>query len=188
MTNIHLINTWKVAFGNAIPLGYLLRRQFHERWLRIHSLPESKRYPGSETEYAEMLHRHNTVATDLLGEGSPCLLIVMNAGDTPEWSNDEDTALLGATPEHMWEVEDVLEGEDRMQFFALEVTWRHSAFDPLLRAVADWKTIGLFANLASQSIYAPYDGGADLIFAMHAHVAPAKSKYTEWLSARKDGM
>jgi hypothetical protein len=36
-----------------------------DRWVRFHSLPESKRYPDSQAEYAIELDRHYTVLSEL---------------------------------------------------------------------------------------------------------------------------
>lgn len=43
---------WRNAFGETAPIGYQLKDIFPERWLRVHSLPESKRYADSKEEYA----------------------------------------------------------------------------------------------------------------------------------------
>jgi len=74
---------WTTAFGPFPPLGYICREHLHDRWLRIHNLPESKRYPDCEAEYAELLRRHNEVATTVLGNGEPCVLFVASYGDAP---------------------------------------------------------------------------------------------------------
>src|SRR5215208_4167866 len=66
---------WGEHFPGSAPVGFMLRQIYDERWLRIHSLPESKRYADTVGEYAELLRRHNQVATDALGDGSRCYLI-----------------------------------------------------------------------------------------------------------------
>lgn len=37
-------------FCQAFPVAHLMREHFPECWLRIHSLPGSKRYPESDAE------------------------------------------------------------------------------------------------------------------------------------------
>lgn len=146
-----LLDAWKRTFGKFAPLGYVCREKLPSRWLRIHSLPKSKRYPQTEAEYRELLRRHNEVATDLLGEGDECALFV-----------DEDGR---------W------------------ITWNRGQFDSLIRSVAD-ENAGrvLFANFQRQTIYAPYDGGADLIVATPAHVALKRMLWRDWLSSWPDGL
>ena len=81
------------------------------------------------------------------------------------------------------------EGEEQFEFFALNITWRSGAFDELLLAVAQ-ERVGpiLFANIENRSIYAPYDGGADLFFPSSAAAELAKQHFAYWLSKREDGM
>jgi hypothetical protein len=81
---------WKRAFGDAVPLGHVCRRMIAERWVRIHSLPESKRYPEDEDDFRELLSRHNAVATAVLGEGERFVLFDARFGD--------DTVSFGTCP------------------------------------------------------------------------------------------
>ena len=53
-----------VALG-ALVVGWVLRGVVPERWVRFHSLPESKRYAESEDEEAEVLRRHLTLLDEL---------------------------------------------------------------------------------------------------------------------------
>lgn len=62
---------WQSHYGAAIPIAHRLRFQVPDRWFRIHSLPQSKRYPQKPSEYSGLLARHNTVATDILGSQKP---------------------------------------------------------------------------------------------------------------------
>jgi hypothetical protein len=160
--------------------------------LRIHSLPESKRYPEDDTELAEVLRRQNAVADDLLGNGSLCLLFFTHwtyGTETPQWSRDEPGIKhLGATPELVLTIEEN-DDQDQMAFFALPVTWHRGSFDRLISDCANDRTGSLlFANLDRGSIYAPYDGGADLFYPSPDEVDPARSRHREWLSVHPSGM
>lgn len=53
-----------------------MREPYEDWWLRIHSLPQSRRYPETPPDWEELLARHNTVATELLGDGEPCVLVI----------------------------------------------------------------------------------------------------------------
>lgn len=61
-TSTTLSKAWRARFGEVLPAGFLCREALSDRWLRIHSLPESKRYPADPSEMAELLSRHNRVA------------------------------------------------------------------------------------------------------------------------------
>ncbi len=54
-----------------------------DRWLRIHSLPESKRYAESDFEYNIILNRQNQLINDLIGEGTELFISIgLYTGDT----------------------------------------------------------------------------------------------------------
>ncbi len=71
---------WQSQFNGFVPEADNLKYEFKNRWVRFHSLPESKRYPENEQEYLEILRRHNVVLQDLCGQGN--VLVVL-----PEYSD-----------------------------------------------------------------------------------------------------
>jgi hypothetical protein len=73
MSDDAFLDFWRTHFGDCPPAGFLLHETFPERWMRIHSLPDSKRYADTARELTALLARHNTVATDVLGDGSRCV-------------------------------------------------------------------------------------------------------------------
>ena len=58
------------GWGPRPPLSYELRGRFPDRWVRFHSLPDTKRYAASEEEYDEILRRHMTTLSQLTGHAS----------------------------------------------------------------------------------------------------------------------
>jgi hypothetical protein len=46
---------WAQRWPRTPPVGHLLRDLHRDRWVRFHSLPDSKRYPDSLEEYATIL-------------------------------------------------------------------------------------------------------------------------------------
>lgn len=60
---------WKETYPNALPINDELKWIYRERWFRIHSLPESKRYADTEEEYTIILNRQNQLMEELIGEG-----------------------------------------------------------------------------------------------------------------------
>src|SRR5687767_11747123 len=67
---------WSSTYSETIPISHYLRHDYADRWFRIHSLPESKRYAESEEEWQILLDRQNTIITDLLGGGEKFLLVI----------------------------------------------------------------------------------------------------------------
>lgn len=177
---------WRASFGAALPAGFLCRIALPDRWLRIHSLPGSKRYPETDADRRELLSRQNSAGSYTLGEGSNCILFVTRFGEKKLWSASDNLPLNGLTPEHALSHE---EDEDQTQFFALRLVWRSGAFDELILAAAEDRSGPLlFANTATRSAYAPYDGGADLFFPSPVIVGAAKQRFSSWLSERDDGL
>ena len=187
MTFSSIAEAWNTAFAPGFPAGFLCRKSLHKRWLRIHSLPESKRYPETPADRKELLIRHNSVANYTLEPSSDCILFIARFGESKEWAAAENLPLGLRKPQHVMSFDDV--GEQPMQFFALPIVWKSQAFDELILAAAEEKTGPiLFANLATATAYAPYDGGADLFFPSANAVGIARDHFLEWLSKRADGL
>lgn len=193
--NVDLGRKWHENFASCAPVGYLCRQMLPKRWMRVHSLPESKRYPSSAAEYAELLHRHNEVATHVLGEGESCLVFVARFAETPQPVGACEAPELVHT-NLVWQpdLSTVVDPDDEqaqtwMHIAAAPIVWTRSAFDTAIRSRAD-EICGpiLFANLARHTAYAPYDGGADLFLPSETDVALAKERWSAWLSARLDGL
>ncbi len=173
---------WRQKFGSVSPIGYRCRAALPDRWLRIHSLPGSKRYPGTSEEFDELLRRHHLVSNHVLGEAAACTLFVgryaSEAQELPNMAQFERLPSLDDTEESL-----------PIHVFGATVTWEAHRFDALIRSVADDdERLIFFANLKKGTGYAPYDGGADLFFASPQHVGTQKQAWAEWTSPRKDGL
>ena len=55
-----LTTAWRTRWGEN-PVAYELRDRHADRWVRFHSLPQSKRYAETEDEYEIILDRHHQV-------------------------------------------------------------------------------------------------------------------------------
>lgn len=167
------------------PLGHILRVEYPGRWLRIYSLPDEKRYADTPIEYSTLLTRHNAVATAVLGIGAKCLLIVGRPEGDPQWQSERQT--LPGIKETTFALFQSVSDEDEpvqtaMNFWCAPVRWHPERFDELLRAVADdEEEFIVFASLQSGEIYAPYDGGADLILQSSTRCDELKQKFGAWL-------
>jgi hypothetical protein len=210
MTADQISHQWRGAFGATPPLGYRCRAEHAARWLRIHSLPASKRYPSAgsagDAERSELCRRHNAVATAVLGTAVDCLLFVarhsLRADGAAVVSPARDAtgplapAVSGLHFSHLPALALVGDGNRNgdsagvtTHFFAAHTTWSAGQHDALILAVAEEATAHLlWANLHRGTAYAPYDGGADVFFASPEAVAAAKIEWRAWLSARADGL
>ncbi len=73
---------WQGTYSNCPMISSQLRHVFPQRWVRFHSLPESKRYAENENEYNTILQRHNAVLDYLAKSGESLWLISTELGDT----------------------------------------------------------------------------------------------------------
>lgn len=180
---------WKSNYGNCPMIGYLLRNAFPDRWFRIHSLPESRRYPRNKKDWKILLERHNQIITDILGKGANVLLITGSYyfNDNHDFINEEHVALKKYA---FTEITDVdlyklnQQNYDEGQIFRplfTKVFWNANQYDAILKAVADDQIRLFFLSIEKNVIIAPYDGGIDFIMKDTETRDFYKSKYKEWL-------
>ena len=177
------------------PMAHELKIKFTDRWVRFHSLPESKRYPESNEEYQEILSRHNQVLNELCVMNNEVYLIA------PEYSDNSEPHGLG--PElgsilqsaEYWQSLPMhkLEDDEEFHYFwhlhYVSTKWESGSLDPILRKVAN-DEIGNFmvVNVNLGWVYHPYDGGADVVLKNINEMQVLKQKYKGWLSAHASGL
>lgn len=187
---------WSSNFPRTIPVQHYFRKDYPDKWLRIHSLPGSKRYAETEYEWNVLLDRQNQVMTDLLGYNSTFILVtysyalegfkevpfeeVNSIGQIPFISLDPiDLGKLD--PEHFGA------GTFWTPMFAEQI-WQAAKFDNILKDIAIDALRAFFISVDKRLIVAPYDGGIDLILKDTELRNIYKQKYNEWLSPRHDGL
>lgn len=185
---------WVASFGDVLPLGYALVQALGTRWLRFHALPDAKRYGDTVAERAEVVARGNRLASRILGEGQACTMLM------PRWcpldgSHGRKSAVQGDAirrfgMRRLWQL-DVANGQEHFEDAHLDVmgagiTWRSGAFDDLLQQIADDRLDALFVSQDMTRVFAPYDGGFDLICATGAERDMFKAHHKDWLSPRAD--
>jgi hypothetical protein len=164
--------------------------------------PAPKRYAGNDDEYAELTHRHLTVLAELLtrdrdgdGDGDECEILAVPAS----WSGGPQPAPREAGLSEVmpaaayWSSVLTGDSEPGAQTWMhpwVSVTRLHSKkLRQLLRLVAGYETAGVIVTTASMGwLYAPYDGGADVIAATAGHQDQLRRAYQDWLSAHPAGL
>ncbi|MBL0888725.1 hypothetical protein HGK34_21005 [Myceligenerans sp. I2] len=159
--------------------------------MRFHSLPESKRYADSEEEYQILLGRHHQILAELRADDESTIVAVRREWfDGGRFSAPKRFRRIAAT----WSLWRTFADDDPdvhgtpWYAFARWVPPTPAALDPLLRRVADDIDLTLFTNATVDWIYAPYDGGADVIARTTEHRDALKARYSDWLSPHPSGM
>jgi hypothetical protein len=181
---------WRRSYGEVPPVGHILRTCFPQRWLRIHNLPESKRYAETEDEHQEILHRQNGLISELIGEGGPCELVFGYYDEEERLPEDVVAALRSLKPEFLVMLSPDESGLER-EYPLLKASfgWRQKSLDTVLLAVAnDVLETPLIISTNRFRIIAPYDGGVDIIVESEEARDQLKMRYASWLSKHPAGL
>ena len=196
MTKEEFNKLWTLNYPDTVPISYLFKHDYSDRWFRIHSLPESQRYAGNDAEWKILLSRQNEIITDLFGLGTPILLVTgeYNWGDQREIHiTDEEEVFKSYTFARLDNID--LSKIDSEQYdepdiyrpaFATTV-WKPNCQDQLLKEIAKDNIRAFFVSFAKNVIVAPYDGGIDFVLKDSLTKENYKNKYRQWLSEREDG-
>lgn len=185
---------WCNTYPTCAPVGYWLRNAYRDRWVRFHSLPESKRYPETESEYQIVLHRHSSVLSELASSNEQLVFLSTGYSETPEPIRD-DLRLEAIDPDAQhWETVAMheLEGEEYPNYWHMYMSvwpWAFRVFDPVLRLVADNVVANtMIVSMKNQWVYHPYDGGADVVLRDPETRNGLKKQFELWLSKHPEGL
>jgi hypothetical protein len=182
---------WQQNFPNCPPVSYLFKVELYDCWFRFHSLPESKRYADNETEFAEMLRRQNTVLLDVIGTDNECVLVsgyysgsLSLEEECPALSHFDFHDFLKLSKQDFDPID--LEPDEEpiyLNLFCATHKLKHGFLDDILLCVAEEQTRNFFiVNCERERIFAPYDGGVDVILKEKKERDEFKTKYKDWLS------
>jgi hypothetical protein len=198
MTKKQFQDFWAKNYPETLPINHLFKHYLKERWLRIHSLPEAKRYAETAEEWAILLERQNTVFNDLMPKNEKiCIVsgIYSNAdkvfekdiSDTLPYHKTLNFKALDPLDMHKISGDWYDEGIKFTPCFAEEI-YEPNKFDSILKSIANDEWRLFFIAPKSHTIIAPYDGGVDIIFSDITPLSIYSEKYKNWLSKREDGL
>lgn len=193
MTESEFIDYWNKEYPESFPINHELKFKYPDRWLRIHSLPESKRYADSAEEYKILLDRQNQLINDLIGEKSEVVIsfgLYSNDFTNDNYKEQTDYGEFHKVLTIDLKKERLEENEDELYFdiYVKSENWENGNRDEMLKAIADDEIRAMFVSPSSKCIIAPYDGGVDVIVDSVEKRDSLKVKYKDWLSDREDGM
>ncbi|WP_114790431.1 hypothetical protein U0035_14230 [Niabella yanshanensis] len=197
MTKEAFQQLWALHYRDTVPISHLFKHSYADRWFRIHSLPESKRYAENEEEWEILLSRQNEIITDLFGPDTPILIV------TGEYCWDESKSI------HITEEEEIFKPFSFILLDNIELNkvgkeqynehnfyrpafasaiWKRNYHDGLLREIANDNTRAFFVSFDKNVIVAPYDGGIDFILKDILTKEKYKNKFVKWLSEHESGL
>jgi hypothetical protein len=190
-----LLNTldrlWSENFDGVEPLAYELKHKLNERWVRFHSLPESKRYPENASEYAEVLNRYNKILREHFGVNVKLYVVIPECSENKiPFKPEKKFRKLFCDTEY-WRTVEIYEefgGEFYWHFYAATLHYSGYELNALLRLVADNEVANCFVvSENSMSLFHPYDGGSDSILSSSEERDKLKEKFSGWLSNHPKG-
>lgn len=189
---VAMTNLWDSRWPGAEPVGHALKWTQNDRWERFWSLPDGKRYADSPEESDEILRRHKVVLRDLVGSSATdSVLVIAEDFDYADVFGGWSKRLLPGS----WAWRRFLDptkfepGErTHLSYFWVAPHHKIDELDELLRRCADDETAFIVTDEAMTWIYAPYDGGADVILASSTLGDEMKQRHADWTSNREDGL
>jgi hypothetical protein len=174
------IDYWNKVYPESFPINHELKEIYKDRWFRIHSLPESKRYAETEDEYKMLLDRQNQLINDLIGKESEVAISFGLYTDDITNDNHKEITDFGEFEEY--------ENEMYFDIYVKSEKWENGKMDEILKAIATDEIRAMFVSPSNKCVIAPYDGGVDVIVDSTEKRDKLKTKYKGWLSDRQDGM
>jgi hypothetical protein len=198
--NFEAFITWRQRELRGAPLvGHRLREMFAQRWVRFHSLPGSKRYADTTEQLSEIHRRHDMIAAALLGEGEPIVIVRTGYSESAtsrvppqdgggQWSSEGfvwfESMSMSEIDGEPGEAE-----ESHAHFWLAPSTFHAGAFEVPWTLVANDVVDGvLLVNVERRCVFAPYDGGMDVIGADSFVCDSLRRDFGAWLSAHPSGL
>ena len=185
---------WRANFPDCPPVSFTFKVRLNHRWFRIHSLPESKRYAETAEESQEILRRQRMLFNDVIGGNEICYLVCLSYKKIAAKAYETECPSLARLLTHASapvQIPEIQAEREDDEFFQVGFGKQNITFDGLkeiLAAVADYRTAYFFVlNPNSKRIFAPYDGGVDVILENSEKRDQFKYKYKNWLSSHPQG-
>ena len=188
---------WASVFTETIPIQHFFKIDYKDRWFRIHSLPESKRYADNEKDWEILLNRQNTIISDLLGNDAKVLLVagdynfndpkVENITKTEPCFTKYNFVSIADIELNKIDPDDYRIADLYRPAFA-EIIWQPYMHDTLLKCIANDEVSAFFVSFDEIKLVAPYDGGIDIIVKDPASRNVYMEKYKDWLSKLDSGL
>lgn len=141
---------------------------------------------------AIILNRQNIIAGEIIGNGKACWMVsylyVYDEDDSSDhfWRNNHTSLFEKYALTPVFRIY-VPEDECHFDIFARKTVWLADTFDEALRDIANDEVRALWMSDTDGAIFAPYDGGMDLILPDPLSITNLSLKFSDWLSSYPGG-
>jgi hypothetical protein len=182
-----IIELWQKQFGEFKPLGFLLKVEFFNRWLRIHNLPMSKQYPQDDSEYEEVYKRNIRIIEDNLNLKEIYIFCTCyQTNQSTVYQNSNIKSLENINLE-LYLSDDITDYDfpDEPYFrniYFTKFSWNIKKIKEILKDLNDEKLshLALYSS-TTNVVICPYPGGVDIIYNDAKDVLIGEKKYKSWL-------
>lgn len=182
-----LTRTWLEQLPGTRPVSDELRTALADRWVRFHSLPGGRRPAADEADRHEIVRRHRAVLAELAGRSRTDELLLVTAAWTGGLAVPDRPAPLSAITPRAWFWDSVVVDADDgalgcVHLWVETIDRDDPRLDPILRMIADEVIAGvILADPQLRWLFAPYDGGVDVIAADPAERGRLAARFGDWL-------
>lgn len=186
---------WTESMGDCSTESHKLKHQFKNRWVRFHSLPESKRYAESEDEYKIIFSRHQTILEELTKQPGHLHLTIPEYSETVTPNTPEQHLVNLCKELTPWKSTSIADEEDKDEYpyylhlHVAKIDYPNENLEKLFKLVADDELRNVMIICPESNwIFHPYDGGADVILKDSSTRDQLKTKHSDWLSSHPKGL
>ena len=183
----NLETVWCSIVGeNTPPISHSLKSILKSNWIRFHSLPNSKRYPENIEDENEILNRHNCVLDSIFKNGDSVFVIQC------VWSDERNKPEKPKGKGVFWKSWVI--DSDGLEYvlghaYAKSVKYKSRFLNDLILLVAhDRESNIMIVGERRKVVYAPYDGGMDLIITDSEMLNELRTIHSTFLSTHPDGL
>lgn len=155
---------------------------YDERWVRFHSLPESKQWADTHDERLEILYRHSTALRELVEQyGCTELIVIVQDYNTNDlfggWTKKH---LPGSWPWTSWRDPEDDEGDPFAYYYWVAPMKSIGELNELFLLVAENTGNAMITDCQMKWLYIPYDGGADVYLPSSTERDEFRDRHPEW--------
>ena len=133
-----------------------------------------------------ILERAKTLAAECFGERACVWIAAAYLSDFALKSDDLPSRLN--MPKAMVWIDEYEEPEDQSEWsvFASRLEWKRNSMDGLFREIAEDQERAVFYSEEARTVFAPYDGGFDIISLQPRKIVQLENTYRTWMSSRPE--